>query len=165
MNKKEKQRIKRIKRNQKNAKKQGKAQPPDTSPEGTVATHDAADITQDEVHIGYGKLNWAEADIAEANLSDTLEDGRALQFLSRAAEALDDVIQYARETIKRVAPEQVAEALDIIEESRGPSTDNSKARRGPNRVVQLMNVMLRAEGLLLRLTKVTNPSLHKLKRV
>ena len=114
--------------------------------------------TRDEIHTAHAKVNWAEADVLEGELSAKLGDDEAVELLTKAARALGDVIDYVQDLIERLPKDQVAEAIRI---QNRPRTYHEKSRNGANPVVQLLNILLRAKGLIIRVVKLTNPELAK----
>jgi hypothetical protein len=67
----------------------------------------------------------------------------------------------ASRALKHVDPKLVAEAMQIIEEPVRNELGGVKARsrRGHNPVVTLIQVVMRADALLMRILAVTNPEL------
>jgi hypothetical protein len=113
---------------------------------------------EDEVHMAYGKMYRAEAEVVEGAIAEKLGDDEAAGILARAARSLEGVIRYAESVLKRLPAEQVAEALRLKEE---PRRHGEKSRRGTNAGLQILNVLLRAKSLLVRVIRQTNPDLAK----
>lgn len=173
-----KRRAQEIKRKAKEARRARHSNPPGAQPvqaDAAPAPNDATpEITEeaqapqtsaphihsveDEVHMAYGKMYRAEADVVEGGIAQKLGDDEAAGILARAARSLEGVIRYAESVLKRLPAEQVAEALRVKDEPRG---QGEKSRRGPNAGLQLLNVMLRAKSLLVRVIRQTNPDLAK----
>lgn len=137
------------------AKASAKAEGPSTN---SGQAPRATPPTQDDLHRAHAKYNWAEADMLEGELAAKLGDDEAVELLTKAARALGDVIDYVQDLLERVPKDQVAEAIRI---QNAPRTFGDKSRNGANPVVQLLNILLRAKGLMIRVVKQTNPELAK----
>ena len=160
-----KRRAREMKRKAKEAKQAKREQ--ETSVPNEPAPHDQrpepapeqpSEPTTDEMHQAHAKMNWAEADTLEAEMSAKLGDDEAAEMLTRAARALAGVIEYAEGILKRLPQEQVAEAIRI---QNRPRSYGEKSRNGMNTAVQLLNILLRAKALMVRVVKLTNPELAK----
>ena len=164
--------LKAIKANQKAARKAARAAAPnppaDPAPEATMPeqppTHEPNDLLERMARVAKIDLALAESRVTEAKVAAMrMSDDRAREILSEAAESIRDVIELATAALKRVDPAQLAEAVQIIDEPKRDAwgTSVSRPRRGTNPVVTLMQVLQRANSLLLRITRITNPALFE----
>ena len=107
-------------------------------------------------------LTLAELDVSDAKQEARyLSDERAKEILASAAENIHQVIHFASKALKLVDPKLVAEAMQIIEEPvrNELGTVTGRPRRGHNPVVTLIQVLMRADALLMRILAVTNPEM------
>ena len=123
---------------------------------------------QDEIFDRQAQCVSSTFTLAKLEVSDAkieamfLSDDRAREILSQAAETIQQVIDMASRALRRVDPDVLAEAIQVAEEP--PTRDElgkvtQRPRRGTNPVITLVQVLMRAKNLLMRILAITNPVL------
>lgn len=106
-----------------------------------------------EVNASGAAVHALIADCEVKQAEATLSTLRARQLMAQAAESIGRVIEFAEAALKAADPSEVLAARAIM------AGEDDAPRRGPNPVVALLNLLVRAKSLLPRILKVTNPEL------
>lgn len=137
------------------ARESGPEQPaPEETPQTTVNSvrHEWANEARKGVEL-------TQRIVKEA---DTISNEEAKAMLCRAAKALDRIVNLGDQLLAEVDPAELKEAHEIVMEQRQPAEGNAqkRPRRAPNPVVRMIQIVMRAKSLLVRILKITNPELY-----
>lgn len=94
-----------------------------------------------------------------------ISDSRARAMLEDAAEFLNELVVRTRDALKKVAPERVAAAMEVVE-AKGSAdnggTPQQQPRRAPDPLVTMIKQGISASNLLKRIISTLYPKLAKI---